>query len=53
MTRAWSIVMTTVIENFDEKVVKHCDDKGMELAMTGVMGRCNDKCMENCDDKSM
>ena len=53
MTRAWSIVMTTGIENFDEKFVKHCDDKGMELAMTGVMGHCDDKCMENCDDNSM
>ena len=43
--------MTTAIENFDEKIVKHCGDTGMELAMTGVMGYCDDMCMENCDDK--
>ena len=45
--------MPTAIENFDENVVKHCDDRGMDLAMTGFMGHCDDMCMENCDDKSM
>ena len=53
MTSAWSIVMTTANENFDENVVKHCDDKGIELAMIGVMGHCDDMCMDNCDDQSM
>ena len=45
--------MTTAFKNFYEKFVKHCDDKGMELAMTGVMWHCDDMCLENCDDKIM
>ena len=42
--------MTTAIENFDEMVVKHCDDRGTELAKTGVMEHCAHKRMEHCDD---
>ena len=36
MTRAWSIVMTKVMEHCDDKAMEHCDDKGME------------HCDENC-----
>ena len=44
MTRALSIMMTTEIENFHDKVVNHCDDKFLE--------HCDEKTMEPCDDKS-
>ena len=44
MTSAWSIMMTWAIENFHDKVVKHCDDK--------VLENSDEKTMEHCDDKS-
>ena len=30
MTKAWSIVMTGVMEHCDDKGMSHCEDKGME-----------------------
>ena len=30
MTLAWSIMMTRVLEHFDDKRMEHCVDKGME-----------------------
>ena len=30
MTGAWSIMMRRDIENFHDKIVKHCDENNME-----------------------
>ena len=35
MTRSWNIVMTRIMEHFDDTVMEHCDDK----------------ILEHCDDK--
>ena len=43
--------MTRATENFDDKFMKHINDKHIDLAMPGVMEHCDDKFMENCDDK--
>ena len=53
MTMARSIVISRAIDNFNVHVVKHCDDKHMELPMSGVMEHHDDKCKEYCDDKSI
>ena len=28
MTRAWTILMTSVLGHYDEKGIGHCDDRG-------------------------
>ena len=30
MTLAWSTMMTSVLEHFDDKDMEHCDEKGRE-----------------------
>ena len=49
--------MTNVMEHFDDKVVVHCDEKGISIVkrrpwsilMTCVMELCDDNVMEHFD----
>ena len=43
MTLAWSIMMTRIVEHFDDKGMEHCDDRAQEYF--------NEKGREHCDDK--
>ena len=41
MTWSWNIVMTRILEHFDDTVMEHCDDKNSEslyLAMKRFLG---------------
>ena len=60
MTRAWSIVITGVLEHCDDEGMEHCDEKAMSILMheswsflmtrarsiviTGILEHCEDKC---------
>ena len=53
MARARCIVISWAIDNFNVQVVKHCDDKRMELPMTGAIEHRDEKCKEYCDEQSI
>ena len=51
MTRAWSIMMTRAIENFHDKVVKHCDEKLWSTVMRKPWSLVMTNLMDHTDEK--
>ena len=46
LASALRIVMTRVMEHFDDKLFEYFDDNGMEYFDENGMGHCDEKCME-------
>ena len=51
MTSAWRIVITSVMEDCDEKIVEYFDDNYIEHCDENGMGHCDEKGMELFRDK--
>ena len=45
MTRAWIIVMRSVLEHSHDKGMEHCDYRAME--------HFDEKCKEHCDERGI